>query len=74
MEVKPFSIVVNFGSVHNSDTWTLVSVYGPSQGELRDEFMQWLYNLNIDPQKNWVTLGDFNFICSLENRNLPGGC
>ena len=52
MEVKPYSIVVNLTSVHNDDSWTVVNVYGPSEGEMRDEFVQWLYNLSIDPQTN----------------------
>ena len=27
----------------------------------------------MEPEKNWLLLGDFNFIRSLDNRNLPGG-
>jgi exonuclease III len=73
VEVKPFGIIINFTSVHNNDNWTLVNVYGPSQGQMRDEFFQWLYNLNIEPRSNWMLMGDFNFIKSLENRNLPSG-
>uniref|UniRef100_A0A8R7PTP7 Uncharacterized protein n=1 Tax=Triticum urartu TaxID=4572 RepID=A0A8R7PTP7_TRIUA len=33
----------------------------------------WLYNLNIPIDDNWLIIGDFNFIRSSENRNLPGG-
>ena len=51
----------------------MVSVYGPCQGPLRDEFVQWLYDLNIPDGDNWLLLGDFNFIRSLENRIRPGG-
>ena len=40
---------------------------------LRDEFVQWLYHLQIPVNANWLLLGDFNFIRSLDNRNLPGG-
>lgn len=35
--------------------------------------MQWLYNLDIHFDDNWLLLGDFNFMRSLENHNLPGG-
>ena len=39
IEVKPFGIVISFTSVHNSDQWFLVNVYGPCQGIMRDEFV-----------------------------------
>ena len=73
VEVQRFGLVISFKSVHNSETWTLVSVYGPCQGPQRDEFVQWLYNLPIPSDQNWLLLGDFNFIRSLDNRNRPGG-
>ena len=73
VESNHFSITISFTSVHNADVWTLVSVYGPCQGPMRDEFVQWLYDLNIPDGDNWLLLGDFNFIRSLENRNRPGG-
>ena len=40
---------------------------------MRDEFVSWIYNLDIDPDQKWMLMGDFNFIRSFENRNLPGG-
>lgn len=51
----------------------MVSIYGPCQGPPRDEFIQWLYNLDIQFESKWLLLGDFNFMRSLDNRNLPGG-
>jgi hypothetical protein len=60
-------------SVHNSEAWTLISVYGPCQGIQRDNFAHWLHSLNIPAQSNWLLVGDFNFIRSQENRNKPGG-
>ena len=48
-------------------------MYGPCDGPLRDDFVQWLYHLQIPVDANWLLLGDFNFIRSLDNRNLPGG-
>ena len=66
-------MVVSFKSGHNSEKWTLVSVYGPCEGQPRDDFVSWLYNLTIPPEENWLLIGDFNFIRSLDNRNLLGG-
>ena len=54
LEVKPYAIVMQFTSVHNNEQWFLVNVYGPYQGELRDEFVSWIYNLDIDPDKKWI--------------------
>jgi exonuclease III len=47
VKMQHFGIIINFTSVHNNANWTLVSVYGPCQGLLRDNFVAWLYNLNI---------------------------
>ena len=66
-------MIVNFNSVHNNEQWFLVNVYGPCQGVLRDVFVNWLYNLQVEPEQKWLLLGDFNFIRSMDNRNLPRG-
>ena len=68
-----YGIIVSFTSVHNAEKWTMVSVYGPCSGPLRDDFVNWLYNLHISDDEHWLLLGDFNFIRSLENRNRHGG-
>jgi hypothetical protein len=44
--------VINFPSMHNNQNWTLVCVYGPCQGEERDNFVSWLYNFSIPPVDN----------------------
>jgi hypothetical protein len=64
IEVQRFSIIVHFTSVHNADSWTLVSVYGPCKGIERDNFISWLYNLQIPVDTLWLLIGDFNFIWS----------
>ena len=73
IEIQPFAILVQFISKQNNEKWSLISVYGPCQGEARDNFVSWLYNLQIPLGENWLLLGDFNFIRSLDNRNLPRG-
>ena len=73
MVAKHFGIIVQFTSKHNNEVWTLVNVYGPCRGQARDDFVDWLYHLSIPDSANWLVLGDFNFIRSTENRNLPGG-
>ena len=65
--------MVQFISKQNNEQWTLISVYGSCQGEARDIFVSWLYNLQIPVGENWLVVRDFNFIWSTDNRNLPGG-
>jgi hypothetical protein len=69
--IQRFAVVIKFSSVHNNESWSLVSVYGPCQGVLRDNFVSWLYDLQIPVGSNWLL--HFNFIRSEENRNKPGG-
>ena len=60
VDSKAFGMVINFTSVHNRDSWTLVNVYGPCQQQQRDLFVDWLYHLSIPFDANWLLLGDFN--------------
>ena len=73
LQVQQFAVVIEFVSRQNNERWTLVVVYGPCQGEARDNFVTWMYHLNIPVDENWLILGDFNFLRSVDNRNLPGG-
>lgn len=73
IENLPFAISIEFtsnSSLH--EVWTLSNIYGPCSGEQRD-FVSWLNNLEINIDQNWILMGDFNFIRSVQNRNLPGG-
>jgi hypothetical protein len=63
MYTKRFFLVVNFTSMHN-ENWTLVCFYGPCQGVEGDNFVSWLYNLQIPSIDNWLVMGDFNFLRS----------
>ena len=73
MHCEQFAISVHFSSKQTAQKWTLINIYGPCMGDLRDDFVQWLFNLNIPDDEDWLLLGDFNFIRSPNNRNKPGG-
>jgi len=73
VETKKFAIVIKFTSAHNGESWTLVSMYGACSGRDRDDFVDWMYNLTIPEEENWLLLGDFNFVRYTTNRNMPGG-
>jgi exonuclease III len=68
-----FAVTVKFKSRYNNDTWMLTSVYGPCQGTDREDFVNWLNDLEIQEDSNWIFMGDFNFNRSLSDRNRPRG-
>jgi endonuclease/exonuclease/phosphatase family metal-dependent hydrolase len=72
LEIHRSAVRVKFSSAHNNQPWQLVCVYGPCSGPERDIFVQWLHDLDIPLHDNWLLLGDFNFMRSIENRNKPG--
>lgn len=48
-------------------------MYGPCQGDSRIDYTNWLHNLQIPQDEDWLLVGDFNYIRSPDNRNKPGG-
>jgi hypothetical protein len=73
LEKHSFAIQIQSNSLMNSDSWTLVNVYGPSHGPNRNAFINWLTDLDIGTDDCWLILGDFNFYRHEENRNKFGG-
>jgi exonuclease III len=69
---QDFAITVAFTSRHIEQKWKLTTVYGPCHGERRNQFVQWLFDLQIDIKENWMLVGDFNFYRSSEDRNRGG--
>jgi exonuclease III len=72
IETTHSAIRMQFASAHTAEIWTMITVYGPCRGVMRDEFVQWLFDLDIPVHDNWLLLGDFNFMRSVDNRNKPG--
>jgi hypothetical protein len=70
---QDFAITVNFISRHTNQKWKLTIVYGPCHGERRDMFVQWLYDLHLDSEEDWMLVGDFNFYRSSQDRNRGRG-
>jgi hypothetical protein len=48
-------------------------MYGPCLEPARTDFVNWMKNIQIQDEDNWLFMGDFNFYRSLDNRNKPGG-
>ena len=70
---ESFALGVELTSTQSNHSWKLINVYGPCQGELREAFTTWLFELDIPSSEDWLILGDFNYIRSPDNRNKPGG-
>lgn len=49
-----FSLTVQFTSVHSNATWILTNIYGPCEGEAREQFLDWFSNIQI--QLTWTGL------------------
>ena len=54
VDCQQFGMIVNFSSKYNVESWTLVNVYGPCDSLRRDLFVNWLYNLIIPFDANWL--------------------
>jgi hypothetical protein len=69
---ESFGIIMSFTSVLSLEKFRLVNVYGPCEGVQRENFVAWLFHLDIADDANWLLLGDFNFYRFVENCNQPG--
>jgi hypothetical protein len=67
-----FGLAVEFTSNISSEVFTVVNVYGPCTGIARENFVAWLFHLDIADDALWLLLGDFNFYRFVENRNKQG--
>jgi hypothetical protein len=70
--IESFGIVISFTSTISSDNFILVNVYGPCEGQEREDFIAWLCHFDISDDSMWLFLGDFNFYRYAESRNRHG--
>jgi hypothetical protein len=69
---ESFGIAISFTSVISAENFVLVNVYGPCEGIERENFVAWLFHLDIPDEANWILLGDFNFYRFAKSRNQLG--
>jgi hypothetical protein len=67
-----FGLAITFTSLISSESFVVVNVYGPCEGVARENFVAWLFSLNIGDDELWLILGNFNFYRFVENRNRDG--
>ena len=68
-----FSLSVDFRSLHNNAEWLLTNIFGPCTDEGKLSFVDWLKNIAMPEEVDWLLVGDFNLMRSPANRNKHGG-
>ena len=68
-----YAISVQFSSLHNNDSWILTFIYGPCDPEGKVDFLDWLGNVQMPDEEDWMLVGDFNLLRKPKDRNRHGG-
>ena len=68
-----FGTSVEFVSCLDAITWVLTNIYAPCTPAGKLQFIDWLKNIQMPDEVNWLLIGYFNLIRSLDDRNRPGG-
>jgi exonuclease III len=68
-----YSMNKEFPSVYSSATWILTNIYAPCSPEGKQEFLEWLHNIEMPDENDWLLVGDFNLIRCPSDRNKPSG-
>jgi hypothetical protein len=53
----------------DNSTWSITSVYGPQEDDLKAEFMQEIRLIKTRVAAKWMILGDFNLIASAADKS-----
>jgi hypothetical protein len=64
---------IEFSSNISNDVWILSNIYAPCTPEGKQDFLEWLHNIDMPDDTNWLLVGDFNLIRHPSDRNRPGG-
>jgi hypothetical protein len=71
--INSYSIIVKFKSLLTGQIFHITNIYGPASSVDKARFISCLYNFDCSLIDDWLLLGDFNLIRSLENRNKLRG-
>jgi hypothetical protein len=61
------SLVITLPTFICEDFYVLTSFYGPTN--MKGFFLNWLHDMDMPNDINWIIVGDFNLIRSLEDAN-----
>jgi exonuclease III len=68
-----YAISIEFLSKHDQSAWLLTNVYGPYTSEGKINFLNWMKDIQIAQELDWLIVSDFNLIRGPHNRNKLGG-
>jgi hemerythrin-like domain-containing protein len=68
-----FAVLVEFTSLINNECWIVTNVYGPCTTEGKKNFTEWLKQIQMPDDIEWLVLGDFNLMRKPQDRNKEGG-
>lgn len=68
-----YAISVEFTSRHSNDSWIVTNVFGPCTVEGKRGFTDWLKQIEMPEEIEWLIMGDFNLMRKPEDRNREGG-
>ena len=63
---------MEFTSRLNNESWLLTSVYAPCTPSEKREFLNWLRDIEVLDDQDWLVVGDFNILRRPEDRNREG--
>jgi hypothetical protein len=56
----------------SGDIWVLSNIYAPCTPEGKVDFQNWLHDVEMSVDMDWLLVGDFNLIRKPSDRNRPG--
>lgn len=68
-----YGVFVDFNSRHSGARWILTNIYRPCTHERKVGFLEWLNEVDMHEQMDWLLVGDFNLLRSPDDSNKPGG-
>jgi hypothetical protein len=68
-----FTLSIEFTSLISGSSWILTNIYAPCSMDGRADFLQWLNEVDMPDDMDWLLVGDFNLIRRMRDRNKPGG-
>lgn len=68
-----YAMSLEFKSLNDGNFWLLTNIYAPCTLEGKRDFCDWLKNIQMPDDQDWLLVGDFNLLRTPENRNRAGG-
>jgi exonuclease III len=68
-----YAMSIEFTSTMSGASWVLTNIYAPCTTDGKQQFLDWLHNVDMPDDCDWLLVGDFNLIRRPTDRNRTGG-